>query len=128
MKHALFFVIFCLQLTCLQAASNAPSTDVTVENPQDEVAKVDQLILATKDTLKRLEMLKDLLVQYKQAEAAALKNPSNQETVTKLVNLAKQVNDLINETYIQEYFAPQFLEELKKFSQAADKKNIPPAR
>lgn len=128
MKHALYIVFFFLTFGPLQAASNAPSSDVKVEAPQDEVARVDQLIAATKDTLKRLEALRAEIIVYKQAEAAVLKNPNDPDAVAKLVISAKQIQDLINTTYVQEYFSPQFLEEIHKFAQIAEKNNIPPAK
>ena len=96
--------------------------------PQDEVAKVDLLIAATEENLHRLKALRVLMIEYKQAELKAVKDPKDTDNLLKLVTDAKKIHEIISESQLQEYFSPQFLEEIKKFSQVADKKNIPQAK
>ncbi len=95
---------------------------------QDEVEKIDQLIEASNDHIARLKKIKLLLVEYKKAEATALKDPNDTDNLLKLVNLAKEILDIINDSSLQDMFSPQFLEELQKFSQISNKKNIPQAK
>lgn len=130
MKNRLSLSVLLLQIaTTLHAANDAnPSQSISVQEPHDEVARIDQLIKGTEESLVRLKSLKALLVQYKQAETIAVKNPNDTDNLLKLVNLAKQIQNSIAESYLQDYFAPQFLEELKKFSQIADKKHLPQAK
>lgn len=107
---------------------HASCEELRVQAPVDEVAKVDQLIRATEGSLERLKAIRTLMVEYKQAELAAVKNPSDAENLIKLVDTAKKLATLLEESGIQDYFAPQFLEELKKLAQVSDTKNIPPAK
>lgn len=107
---------------------HASAEEIRVQAPVDEVAKVDQLIKATEGSLERLKSIRTLLTEYKQAELAAVKNPSDAENLVKLVDTAKKLATLIDDSGIQDYFAPQFLEELKKLAQVSDSKNIPPAK
>jgi len=99
-----------------------------IQEPQDDVAKIDQLIDATNDNLARLKKLKGLLIEYKQAEVKAIKDPDDTDNLLKLVTLAKEIDDIISDSALQDIFAPQFLEEIKKFAQIAGKKNIPQAK
>ena len=95
---------------------------------QDEVARVDLLIAASKANLERLNKIRSTLLEYKQAEIKAVKDPKDTDNLLKLVNLAKDLQDEIDEGALHDYFSPQFIEELKKFSQISNKKNIPQAK
>lgn len=121
------YFLFTLTLS-LSALTASYAADAKISESQDEVAKIDLLIEATNANLARLKSLKVLLVEYKQAEVQALKDPNDSDNLLKLVNLAKEIQDTINDSALQDYFAPQFLEELKKFAAIADKKNIPQAK
>lgn len=123
MKSFLFTLTISL---CTLSVTHA--ADAKVSDSQDEVAKIDLLIEATNANLSRLKELKVLLVEYKQAEVQALKDPNDSDNLQSLINLAKQIQDTITDSALQDYFAPQFLEELKKFAAIADKKNIPQAK
>lgn len=120
-----FLFTLALSISTLTATHAA---DAKISDSQDEVAKIDLLIEATNANLTRLKALKVLLVEYKQTEVQALKDPNDSDNLLKLVNLAKEIQDNINDSALQDYFAPQFLEELKKFAAIADKKNIPQAK
>ncbi len=99
-----------------------------IQEAQDELLKMDQLIKATEDSLVRLKSLRSLLAEYKKSEVIAVKNPNDTDNLLKLIDLAKQINDVIDEQAMQDYFSPQFLEEIKKFSEISLKKNIPQAK
>ncbi len=98
------------------------------QDPQDELAKVDLLIDATQENLARLKSLRTLIVEYKQAEIKAVKDPKDSDNLLKLVNDARKIQDIITESQLQDYFSSQFIEEIKKFSQISVKKNIPQAK
>lgn len=128
MKFCQLLVLFAA-LTCthfIQADSlTLPSK---TEEPKDEIARLDQLIAATEDNLKKEKALREILVQYKQAEIEAIKNPDNIDNLLKLVSLAKKAREGISETSLDDYFSPQFIEELKKLSQISERKNVPAAK
>lgn len=98
------------------------------EGGQSIITKMDALIEATKESTIRLEKLKQLLLQYKEKEKEAINNPDDTDNLMRLVNAAKALDEVITENSLQEYFPPQFLQELKKLSHIADKRNIPPAK
>lgn len=100
----------------------------SLADPQDEVEKIDQLIEASNDHIARLKKVRALLIEYKKAEATALKDPNDTDNLLKLVNLAKEILDIINDSSMHDMFSAQFLEELQKFSQISAKKNIPQAK
>lgn len=121
MKKALL-LLFVFFFTSIHAQTVEP------HEVQDEVARVDQLIDATKASLSRLTKIRSMLLEYKKAVIRAVKDPKDTDNLLKLVNLAKDLQDEIEEGALQDYFTPQFIEELKKFSQISDKKNIPQAK
>jgi len=120
--------IFSLAALFSLCSIHATAQELRVQAPVDEVARVDQLIRASEESLERLKKIRALLIDYKQAELVAVKNPTDTNNLTKLVDTAKKLNTLIDETGVQDYFAPQFLEELKKLAQVSNVKNIPPAK
>jgi hypothetical protein len=101
---------------------------VDSEQPQDELAKTDQLIGATEASLARLKSLRSLIVDYRQCELRAIQDPNDTDNLLKLITLAKQINTIVQDQALQDYYSPQFVEELKKFSQIAEKRNIPQAK
>ncbi|MBS0635212.1 MAG: hypothetical protein JSR37_07095 [Verrucomicrobia bacterium] len=117
MKKSLLFFLFL-------ATSLSAQDEVT----QNEVTRMDQLIQATESSLARLKNVRTKLVEYKKAENKAVKDPKDTDNLLKLVNLAKELQTDIDEGALEDYFTPQFLEELKKFAQISDKKNIPQAK
>ncbi len=117
-----------LSLYLLTFMHGIDAKNLPIQETQDEVAKVDQLIKATEASLTRLKDLKTLLMQYKQAEVTAVKDPSDTDNLLTLVNLADDIQTIITDAALQDYFSPQFLEELKKFAKISEKKNIPQAK
>lgn len=92
---------------------------------KDDLAALDQLIVATEKALQRQKDLRVLLVQYKQAEQEAIKNSDDAKSVAKLITLGKEVYTAIKTAYLEDYFSPQFIEELKTLAEIGDKKQIP---
>jgi hypothetical protein len=92
---------------------------------KDDIAALDLLISATEKSLQRQKALKVLLVQYKQAEQEAIKNSDDAKSVAKLIACGKEVYSAIKTAYLEDYFSPQFIEELKTLADIGDKKQIP---
>lgn len=123
MKSIIYFLTLS---TC--AFTSLHTADIQSQVVPDEIVRIDQLIQATEASLTRLKSLKTLLVDYKKAEVQAVNNPKDTDNLLKLVTLASQIQTTITDSALQDYFAPQFLEELKKFAQISEKKNIPQAK
>ena len=124
MKKLLYLFLLC----AMGSIHATDSVSMPTEEAQDEVARVDLLIEATNASLERLKELRVLLEEYKKAEMTALQDPNNTDNLYKLVTLAKEIQDKIDDMALRDYFAPQFIEELKKFAQIAEQKQIPQAR
>lgn len=123
MKLAAYFFLILL---CTPLAAAIP--EIEPEKAEDVVTKMDALIAATKASIKRQEALRDLLVQFKESEKKAILNPDDTDNLLQLVTLARQVKESINANFLQDYFSPQFIEELNTLSNISAKKNIPPAK
>jgi hypothetical protein len=110
--------LFLITLSCSFALqAETPATD--------DIARLDQLITGTEQQLRKEKQLRELLLEYKKAESAAIKNPHDSDKLAKLVTLAKKAHEAITDTALDDYFTPQFLEELKKLSQISERKNVP---
>jgi hypothetical protein len=120
----------------VQAASAYGETEATDALPSmgeqlevvDELSKLDVLIAATEESLKRQKLLKERLKNYYALEKACIANPKDTKKLLELVVSAKQVLDDIQNAYIEDYFRPEFIEELQKLAKIGEKKNIPPAQ
>ncbi len=126
--NALFLLMFSAMLCAADVKVTPDIKSTPVAQEQDEVTKMDMLIKATENSLVRLKALKTLIVEYKKCELKAINSPSDTDNLYKLVNLAKQIQEGINDSQLQDYFSQQFLDELKRFSEIANKKNIPQAK
>ena len=98
------------------------------ELDQDMVTKMDALISATEKSLVSQKEIRDLLMQYKEVEKKAIVDPDNTDNLLKLLLLAKELHESIQKGYLEEYFPPQFLQELDKLAALYDKRSIPPAK
>jgi hypothetical protein len=121
MKFCILLLLFasCVSPHLLRAES------VVSFEPRDDMARLDGLITGTEENLRREKALQGILKEYKKAEAEAIKNPNDSDKLSKLVLLAKKAYGAIVEASLEDYFSPQFLEELKKLSQIAERKNVP---
>ncbi|MCE5294109.1 MAG: hypothetical protein LLF94_05795 [Chlamydiales bacterium] len=122
-SHLIFALLFCSSF-----AYAANPNVVSLHNSQDEIEKVDLLINATQENLSRLQELRVLLIEYKKSENIAVNKPSDTDNILKLVNLAKAIHEDIIDGGLEDYFTPQFIEEIKKFSEISAKKHIPQAK
>src|SRR5205085_4440035 len=117
MKFCQLWILFSV-LTCshLMGATTPELPSSKKEDPKDEIARLDQLITATEENLQKEKALREILVKYKQIEMLAIKNPDDVDNLLKLVSLAKKARESIVDLALEDYFSPQFLEELKKLS------------
>ena len=95
---------------------------------QDELSRLDSLICATQENLARQKKLRTLIEEYRKTEKACLANPKDTNLLFKLAKNGKDVYDTIIDSYLADYFQPEFIKELQKLKQIADKKSIPPVR
>src|SRR5260221_14076154 len=105
--HKWIFILICFSFSSKLLADFPPP--VKAEDSQDVVLKMNQLITASEESLKRLKDLKEVLLKYKAAEKVAINNPDNTDNLQKLVQLAKEMQTGIDENYLQDYFPAQFL-------------------
>ncbi len=94
----------------------------------DEAQQVNALIDATKQSLVRLERLKKLIQELKDTEQLCMKYPKDQKLLYKLAQIGHETYLALQEAHLEDYFRSEFLSELKKLYEIADKKTIPPAR
>ena len=125
--YSLWLLLAALTFSQFTDANSSIPTSQSAE-PKDEIARLDQLIAGTEQSLKKEKELREILVEYKKAEVIAIKNPNDTDNLLKLVSLAKKAHQMIMDTSLDDYFAPQFLEELKKLSQISERKNVPAAK
>jgi hypothetical protein len=116
--NRLFFVLFSLCFFLTQGVAAELET-------RNDLRLLDQLIAASEKSLQKQKELKTLLVKYKQAEQAAIKNHDDDKSVAALVLLAKQVYDAIKDAYLEDYFSAQFMEEITTLALIGEKKQIP---
>ena len=90
----------------------------------DALKKIEEQEKLIKN-LQKEKALREILVKYKQIEMLAIKNPDDVDNLLKLVSLAKKARESIVDLALEDYFSPQFLEELKKLSQISAAKNVP---
>ena len=95
---------------------------------EDELARIDLLIRATEENLTRQKGLRDLVTDYRKTEKSCIANPKDAALLFKLAKTGKAVYEGITDAYLADYFQPEFLSELQKLKQIADKKSIPPVR
>ena len=95
---------------------------------EDELSRIDVLIRATEENLARQKGLRGLIDEYRTTEKACIANPKDSALLFKLARTGKAVYENINDAYLADYFQPEFLTELQKLKQIADKKSIPPVR
>jgi len=132
--HKRFFIVFSSIVVLSQVlfSQKVLGQEVVDEydilESQDMVKKMDALIEATEKALVRQQEIRKLLVEYKAVEKTAIVDPDNTDNLLKLTFIAKKLNDQIKMSFLDEYFPPQFLQELDKLAAIYDKKNIPPAK
>ena len=99
-----------------------------IEIIQDEVKQIEALIQATQESLGRLENIKKIVTDLKNLERLCMKNPKDAKLLYKLAQAGHAAYAAIQEANLEDFFRDEFLEELKKLANLADKKTTPPAR
>jgi len=128
----MYFVLFAALLLAAplhgkEASASLPALQ-TLDAVTDECAQMDMLIKASEDNLARQKRVKTLLEEYKKLEKACIEKPNNTPMLFKMADAGKKLSEAIDENYLNDYFKPSFIDDLKKLKSIADKKNIPPAR
>lgn len=126
MYYVLFLFVLLSAPYTITAAPQA--RDMRIQTDSDALASVDALIRATETNLAKLQAIRKTLAEYKEKETLAIQNPDDTDNLLELVNLAKELDQAISDSLLQNYLPQQFLEEIKKLSNIALKKNIPPAK
>ncbi len=106
----------------------AEFAEVEASEAEDELSRIDSLISATEESLIRQKKLRTLIADYRKIEKNCLENPKNSDLLFKLAKAGKAVYDGVQETYLADYFQPEFVKELQKLKVIADKKSIPPVQ
>lgn len=90
-----------------------------------EVSTLDNLIELTGQNLQSQERIRLQLIDYQKINTAFLKNPDDKEMLFQMIKSADRLFENINKTHLSQNFSPEFLNELKLFSQIASKAGIP---
>lgn len=124
MKYTLFFICIAASLMAdplnpitedLQEIASAP---FPYEHPE---SSLNTLIATTEHQLKRLEVLKNHLFQYKETHQRYLVDTGNRRLSEQLVNLAYDIQGAIDDLYLTHLFEDEFLQEIHFFSNIARK-------
>jgi hypothetical protein len=133
MLKQIFFLLIASFATSFAFAKDAEKAEYlpqedTLEQVQDETSRIDTLIKATEENLVREKKLKILIQEYRKIEDACIQNPKDTDLLFKLAKTGKEALDCIQETNLSDYFQPEFIKELQRLSQIANKKTPPPVR
>lgn len=109
-------------------AEEFATTSGEIEMIQDERKQVDAMISATQEALDRLKALKEYINELKTTEQLCMKHPKDTVLLYKLAQAAHKTYIAIQEAQLEDVFRREFLSELKKLHDIADKKTIPPAK
>ena len=90
-----------------------------------EVSTLENLIELTKLQFQSQEKIRLQLIEYQKISTAFLKNPDDKELLFQTIKLADRLFENINQAHLSQNFSPEFLNELKLFSQIASKAGIP---
>jgi hypothetical protein len=93
------------------------STETTNITP--ELATLNNLIEITQKNVEIQESIRQQLVNYQKVNKEFLKHPDDKELLYQTIILADRLFEKINNAHITQSFSPEFLKELKLFSQIA---------
>ncbi len=124
LRNTCIYILTFLYCMTLQAAAN----EAEIELVQDEVKQVESLILATQESLIKLNNLKKLIVNVKTLESACMKRPNDAALLFQLAQAGQAAYLAIQEANLEDFFQTSYITELKKLHAVASKKTIPPAR
>ena len=109
-------------------AAPAPSVDHDIPAIEDELVLVELLIKASQNNVTKLEKLKGAIEAFRKAQTNCMQKPNNTELLYDMAKKGKVALDIIDDMKLQDYFRPDFITELEKMAQVANKQPIPPAR
>lgn len=113
---------FCLIPSVLFSAE--PITHIKETEPSivilNEIKRLDHLIAMTEKSLDNQKLLKNKLVSYQKLQLDYLENQKNKELTLRLVAVAYDLQQMINETHMNYAFDAEFLSQLAFFAKFAD--------
>jgi hypothetical protein len=89
-----------------------------------ELSAINNLIDITKKNVETQEKIKEQIISYQKVNKEFLKQPENEELLYQTIICADRLLDDINHAYITQIFSPEFLKELKLFSQIAKNQGV----
>jgi hypothetical protein len=110
-----------------QVAPQPQESGLSSEAP-DEMGEIDALIRATQESLERQKNIRVLLEAYRTIEKEAVAKPEDAALLFRLADSGKKLHEAIEEAYLADYFSADFMAELRKLKDIADKKPVPPAK
>ena len=122
MKQYLFIV--CIFLMSPLTGAPLPTGLDEIHLEEDDISKLDVLIQIHQENLEKEKVIKTFLTEYKALEKACTKS-SKIEDLTRLTHIAYKLHTVIQEAFLEDYFRPQFMQELKKLAMVGEKKRIP---
>ena len=111
---------FLLVLSFISASLFGQSTIVDY----DEIGIVEALIETTSRNLAQQQKLLESLIEFKQARAAFVAEPTSAKLATKLVKNAMSLYEKIEQNHCLHLFPPHFIEEINFFNQVGQKKGL----
>ena len=129
MRSFLLLVVICVMsghIHAEQAVTPPPAT--VIQQVDDERSQIDTLMKATQASLERQKQVREFIVNYKNIEKACVGKPNDSALLNQLAKAGKQTYEAIDENGLTDYFRPEFIRDLQKLKQIADKKTISAAR
>jgi hypothetical protein len=115
-------ILLCLLPSVLLAAE--PISHIKETEPSivilNEIKRLDHLIAMTEKSLNNQKLLKNKLMNYQKLQLDYLENQKNKEITLKLVAVAYDLQQMINETHMNYAFDTEFLSQLAFFAKFAD--------
>ena len=122
-----YFFIVSLFLTSPLAGASLPTGLDEIHLEEDDVSKLEVLIQIHQENLEKEKAIKTLLTEFKTLEKTCTKSGKT-EDLTRLTYSAYKLHSAIKSAFLEDYFRPQFMEELKKLAMVGEKKRIPPVK
>ncbi len=110
----------------LQAEENR--LEIPAVSQTDALDAINELVHATEAALVRQKELRQLIGEYKLAEKASIDKPNDATLLFALAKAGKAVHLALEQSYLQDYFQPDFIQEVEKLCKIAEKKSIPPVQ
>lgn len=115
-------VVMLLLFLCPCQATAAQNPEAMLVN---ELARLDTLISATEQTLETEKKVRAYLVEYTRIQELFLLAPNDNDLLMKMARSAHRTLQAIQEAHLEQTFDPEFINELKVLSKAAQKRGIP---